>query len=93
MLYICTKFNENISKGFRVTELTQFLISKISRRHHSVENIGGVMILILNTFSDHARNLIFVQSVMKISQRVSELWRDLIYNIQNFQRGTILKKM
>ena len=90
MLYICTKFNENISKGFRITELTQFLISKISRRHHSIENIGGVMILILNTFSDHARNLIFVQSVMKISQRVSELWRDLIYNIQNFQRGTIL---
>ena len=23
---ICTEFHENISKGFRVTELTQFLI-------------------------------------------------------------------
>ena len=53
MLYICTKFHENISKGFRVTELTQFLISKVSKRHRSVENIGGVMILVLNTFSDH----------------------------------------
>ena len=47
-------FHENISKGFRVTELTEFLISKFSKRHRSVENIGGVMILVLNTFSDHA---------------------------------------
>ena len=54
MLYICTKFHENISKGFRVSELTQFLISKFSKRHRSVENIGGVMILVLNTFSDRA---------------------------------------
>ena len=54
MLYICTKFQENISKGFRVTELTQFLISNFSKRHRSVENIGGVLILVLNTFSDHA---------------------------------------
>ena len=52
MLYICTKCHENISKGFRVTELTQFLISKFSKRHRSVENIGGVMILVLNTFHD-----------------------------------------
>ena len=41
-------------KGFRVTELTQFLISKISNSHRFVENIDGVMILVLNTFSDHA---------------------------------------
>ena len=54
MLYICTKFHKNISKGFRVTELTQFLISKFSKRQHSVENIGAVMILVLNTFTDHA---------------------------------------
>ena len=48
------KFHENISKGFTVTGLTQFLISKFSKRHRSVENIGGVMILVFNTFSDHA---------------------------------------
>ena len=40
MLYTCTKFHEDISKGFRATQLTQFLISKFS-----IENIGGVMIL------------------------------------------------
>ena len=83
MLYICTKFHENISKGFRVTELTQFLTSKFSKRHRSVENIGGVMILVLNTISDH------VLYLYKVSW-VSELWRDLISIIQNFQRGTIL---
>ena len=54
MLYICTKFHENISKGFRVTGLTQFLISNFSKRHCSVENIGGVMILVFNIFFDHA---------------------------------------
>ena len=54
MLYICIKFHENISKDFRVTELTQFFISTLSKRHRSVENIGGVMILVLNIFSDHA---------------------------------------
>ena len=54
MCYIYTKFHENISKGFRVTGLTQFLISKFSKRHRSVENIDGVMILVFNIFSDHA---------------------------------------
>ena len=54
MLYVCTKFHENISEGFRVIGLTQYLISKFSKRHRSVENIGGIMILVFNTFSDHA---------------------------------------
>ena len=62
MLYICTQFHENVSKGFRVTQLTQFLISKFSKRHRSVENIGGVMILVLNIFSDHALYLYKVSS-------------------------------
>ena len=48
------KLHENISKGFTVTELTQLLISKFSKRHRSIENIGGVVILVLNIFSDHA---------------------------------------
>ena len=80
MLYICTKFHENISKGFRVTQLTQFPISIFSKRHRSVENKGGVMILVLNTFSDHALSISKGYRVME----------DLISNIQNFQRATIL---
>ena len=51
---MCTKFHENISKGFRVTKLTQFLISKFSKGHNSVNNIGRVMVLVLNTYSNHA---------------------------------------
>ena len=54
MLYICTKFHENISKGFRVTELTQFLISKFSKGHYSVKNVGGVLVLVLCLLSDDA---------------------------------------
>ena len=54
MLYICTKFHENTLKCFRVTGLTKFIISKFSKRHRAVENIGGVMILVFNTLSDHA---------------------------------------
>ena len=54
MLYICTKFHENISKGFRVTELTKFLISKFSKGHHSVNNVDGVMVLVLCLLSDDA---------------------------------------
>ena len=54
MLYICTKFHENISKGFRVTELTQFLTSKFSNGHHSVKNVGGVMVLVLCLKPDNA---------------------------------------
>ena len=54
MLHICAKFHENISKGFRVTELTQFLISKFSKGHHSIKNVGGVMVLVLCLLSDDA---------------------------------------
>ena len=48
------KVSLNHLKRFRVTELKQFLISKFSKRHRFRENIGEVMILVLNTFSDHA---------------------------------------
>ena len=51
---LCTKVPENISKGFRVTELTQFPISKFSKGHHSVKNVGGVKVLVLCVLSDNA---------------------------------------
>ena len=49
MLYICTKFRENVTKGYRVTERASF-----SKRHNSVKNVGGVAILNLCTSFDHA---------------------------------------
>ena len=62
-LYICTKFQENISKGFKVikrahTEIfrvikrMQFCILKFSKGHNSVNSVDGVMVLILSTLSD-----------------------------------------
>ena len=47
MLYICTKFNENISKGFRVIERTRLPIFNFSKGNNSVKNVGGVMVLVL----------------------------------------------
>ena len=54
MLSICTKFHENISKGFRVTELTQFFYIKIFKGAPFRKNVGGVMVLVLCLLSDDA---------------------------------------
>ena len=46
MLYICTKFHENISKGVRVIEQTPK--QKFTKGHTlSIENVGGVAVLVL----------------------------------------------
>ena len=50
MLYICIKFQENISKGFRVTERSHTKIYK--GVFH--KNVGGVMVLIQCTSRDSA---------------------------------------
>ena len=42
------RLHVNISKGFRVTELTQFLLSEFSKGHHSVKNRGGLMLLVFS---------------------------------------------
>ena len=51
MLCIYTKFQENISKGFRVIEAA-VCIPKYSKGHNSVNYVGGVMVLALPTLSD-----------------------------------------
>ena len=51
MLYICTKFQENISKGFRVIEQTY---TKISTGAYFHKNVGGVAVLVLCTLPDNA---------------------------------------
>ena len=52
MLYICYNFQENISKGFRVTPEDANCIMKFSKGHNSVNNVCGVMALVLSTLSD-----------------------------------------
>ena len=49
-LYICTKFQENISKGFRVTEQAQM---KYTKGHYSIKDVGGVSVLVLCTSPDN----------------------------------------
>ena len=49
VVYICTKFHENILNGIKVN--TDFHVGKISKEHNSI-NIGRVMILFLCTLSD-----------------------------------------
>ena len=54
MLYICIKFHENISKGFRVIEGLVFSFSGFSKGHNSVKNVRRVMVLDLCISSHHA---------------------------------------
>ena len=53
VIYICTKFHENILNGIKVIERTRFSIAKISKGHNSVKNVGGVMVLFLCTSSNN----------------------------------------
>ena len=76
MLYICTKFHENIKKGFRVIERTRFLIIKFSKGNKSVKNIDGVMLLVLCLLS----TLLYI-CFMKISQSVSGLFKGTTFSI------------
>ena len=54
MLYICTKWNENISKGFRVMEGLDLQYIKFSKGHNSVKNVGRSIVLALCISSNHA---------------------------------------
>ena len=51
MLYICTKFCENISKDLGVIAIS---IVKFAKGHNSVKKLGGVMVLVLCTCYDDA---------------------------------------
>ena len=52
MVYICTKFHENILKGIKVIERTIFSGKKFQRDIIPKKNSGGVTVLILCTSSD-----------------------------------------
>ena len=53
MLYICTKFRENISKGFKVFEQIDFQ-TEISKGEKFHKNVGGIMVIVLCTSPDSA---------------------------------------
>ena len=51
MVYICTKFHENILDGIKVIADTIF-IGKILKGHNSLKNVGEVRILLLCMSTD-----------------------------------------
>ena len=53
VVYICTKFHENILNGINVLERTRYLKEKISKGNNSVKNVGGGRVLVLCTLSDN----------------------------------------
>ena len=53
-LNICIKFHENNPDGIKVIEWTHFQQKKNSKRHNSIKNVAGVMVLFLCTSSDSA---------------------------------------
>ena len=53
VLYICTKFHENISKDLELLREHDFLI-KFSKGLNSVKNVRGVTVLVIYTSSDDA---------------------------------------
>ena len=67
-LYICTKFQQNISKGFRVIEQTHTEIYKGAKFHK--KNVGGVTVLVLCTSPDNALYL----SQVSTKHRILMLW-------------------
>ena len=62
MVYICTKFHENILDGYRANTI---YIAKISKGHNSVENVVGVTVLFFS-LQIVSWWFIFLQSFIKI---------------------------
>ena len=52
VIYISTKFHENILDDIQDIERTRFSQQKNSKRHNSVKNEGGILVLTLWTSSD-----------------------------------------
>ena len=54
MLYICTKFKENIFFHFKVIERKKNSLLKITKGHKSVKSVGRVANIYLCILSGHA---------------------------------------
>ena len=44
VIYICTKFHENILDGIKVIDRTWFSWVKVSKGRDSLKNVGGIML-------------------------------------------------
>ena len=71
----CIKFQEIISKGFRVTEQSD---TKIYKEVLFYINVGGIMVLVLCTLPDNA---LYLRQVSELQTQTvgSTLWWFVIY--------------
>ena len=73
VLYICTKFQENISKSFTVIEQNDVIcILKFTKGHNSIKSVSGVEVLVLCT---SAHRLIMLYICTKFCQSISKGFR------------------
>ena len=68
-LYICTKFQENISKDFKVIKGTH---TEITKGHNSIKYVDGVTVLVLCTSPDNA---LYFSQVLRKYLKGSLSWR------------------
>ena len=88
MLYICTMFPKNISKGFRVIEKTHDFQPNFSKGHNSVKKVELWFFIC-------AQRLIILCICTKIRENISVRFSYQAGKISllEFQRGIILLKM
>ena len=72
VVYICTKFHENVLDGIKSYRVDMIFIGKISKGHNSVKNVGRVTVLFLCTASDSGLYL------YKVSRKYSGRYQSLI---------------
>ena len=91
MLYICTKFHQNISKGLRVIEELDFQYSKLSKGHNSVKNVGEVIVL-----GQSANPLMMLYICTKCHENISKCFRfieGIDFHYLKFSKGYNSVKM
>ena len=64
MVYICTKFLDNISKGFSYRADANCIL-KFAKGHNSVKSVGGVLVLFSYTSSDKLNAIHLYQILLK----------------------------
>ena len=52
MVYICTKFHENILHGIKLIERTRLSYQKFTGGNNSIKNVGGVRVLLCTSSDD-----------------------------------------
>ena len=82
MLYICTMFRDNISKGFKVFEQTRFISKlKFSKGNYFIKMLVELLFL----FSAHCLIVLYIST--KFNENISKGFK--VIEQTRFQRGII----